>query len=158
MRAAVYGKSDPDVPANVRKLMGLAPTRFQEFLVDSIKHADDGSLDDELEDLTLDSFGTGKQCILTPFLEGQMTAFEFARFYNIIATVLDPEATAVTDMREIYCDREKTEVFTQHVGRLLHCIGKKRDNECSLGAIVKYWQPVVATASRAGAGPKADAI
>ena len=54
--------------------------------------------------------------------------------------------------------REQTDVFVTHTGRLLHCIGKKRDHEQSRHAIVAYWQPVLAFATRTSTGPKADAL
>ena len=74
---------------------------MEEFLVDSMKHTDDGSVDRELADLSLASFRVKGVSIFPVLLRGELANFDWTAFYNAMQSALDPTCAKVQSMMDI---------------------------------------------------------
>jgi hypothetical protein len=152
-----------DLPAVFRNHASSAPARFDEYVVDSIKHTDDGELDPDLMLLTAAHFykskGSDKRSFFIKLQQGKLTQISWDKeFVHVIASLMDDEATVFASMRDVYVDAERREMHETYVGRLLDCLGKRTSATYSLRAIYAVWKPIYSTAKRSGSGLAEDAL
>jgi hypothetical protein len=141
------------------------PAKLREYIVDTLKHNDQGELDTDLEDLTVSSFylddkGSHKRdAFYNALINGRYTSILWDKWLvSIIAKMLDPNAVAYDDMIDVYADPVRLEMHVTYVGRLLHGLGKLQDDEMSLAAIVADWQPILTRATQRGPGLRQDTL
>ena len=160
------GGSLSQLPQSLRRHCAALPAKLDEYVVDSIKHDDSGSMDPDLEELTVDVFykheatkSAAKRAFFLSLYSGAFTTIAWEKDYvHRIALLLDEHATPAASAQQIYGDETRRNMHTLYVGRVLDCLGKLVDDEYSYENIVKYWEPALAKATRAGHATKQDAL
>ena len=154
------------LPESLRRHCAALPAKMDEFVVDSIKHDDNGEIDPDLEELTVTTFYkhdaaklSGKRAFYLSLYSGALTTIAWEKDYvHRIAQLLDEQATPAASTQQIYGDETRRNMHTLYIGRLLDCLGKLVDDEYSYEGVVKYWEPALAKATRAGHATKHDAL
>ena len=160
------GTSLSQLPESLRRHCAALPAKMDEFVVDSIKHDDSGVMDPDLEELTVTTFYkhdatklVAKRAFFLNLYSGAFTTIAWEKDYvHRIALLLDEQATPAASTQQIYGDETRRNMHTLYIGRLLDCLGKLVDDEYSYEGVVKYWEPALAKATRAGHATKRDAL
>ena len=131
------------------------PSKMEEYIVDSIKHDDDGREDPDLESLTVRSFythGQNPNGFFKAVLAGKVANIDWEKQYvTIIARVLNPDANKYYSMEEAYGDPTRRAMHVKYIGRLMDCFGKNQSAKYSYSALVNSWEPLLAKALQRGA-------
>ena len=142
------------LPSVFTQLCGRLQGNLEEYLLDSIKHLDNGDPDEALELLGADAFagnGKGKETTLAKLISGKLTEINLDKdFVHVIAMHLDPHAKTFDSMIDVFLDAERLAMHRTFVSRGLHALGKSVDATCSYGALLDEWGPVLVSAKQAG--------
>ena len=146
------------LPKIFHDMCSAFPNKLDEYVVDSLKHADDGSVDTELDGITVYTFynksGSSQQAQRAFFLNlyaGKLTAIDWEKhFVQKIAVFLDPNAPAFASLTAAYLDADRRGMHRVYVGRLFEAFDKPAQTTYSLSGFFDFWVPTLTTATRCG--------
>jgi hypothetical protein len=155
------------LPPAFRNSCELLPGKLDEYIVDCLRHDEDGNVDADLEELserTLYIKGANALAAHRAFFghlaANRFTAIDWEKMLiaPLWALMCPGQSARIWAMAEVYADPERMALHEMYVSRALAAVGKIEAAANSYAALIGEWAPSLARAKRGGVELAADCI
>jgi hypothetical protein len=155
------------LPPAFRSSCELLPGKLDEYIVDCLRHDEDGNADADLEELSVRTLYirgantlAAQRAFFGHLAANRFTSIDWEKMLiaPLWALMCPGQSARVWTMAEVYSDPERMALHEMYVSRALAAVGKIGAAANSYAALIGEWAPSLARAKRGGVHLAADCI